>query len=310
MRHIFSIWLLEIVYHSYFFLLAALFMLALFVPIFLKGRAIYFPLGFWEKKVRLRKPILLLMPLLVVSTALLFAFIISGPETSKQKIASREYNQPVLLVMDVSGSMSSLYEMQLKAFNKITRTNQQASFGLIIYSDYAYVARDFAPDISLLADTIENETEISTISGGTNTTQALALARSLFAKEGVGSGPKSIVLISDLDDDLERVSRQMNFSLADDINIFIVGIGDNEYYTQQQFSRLQRMLAREVFFAPAQNESAMSYLLKELQNRGEGFMVASREKEKDYSGGAFLPPLIALFLLSLFFSATTLRKIN
>jgi Mg-chelatase subunit ChlD len=189
----------------------ALVLLLIFLPLFRKRRGLALDLGYWGRKVEFKSRRVWVFSGLATISSLLMAMALPNPQIAT-KTSVPKYGKPVMIVIDVSGSMEyrgrpgqeglSSFEKARGVYDDLLNRNVEADFGLLLYSTEHYVARYFAPENALLEDTLHNEQEISLMSTGTRTAEALAQARRFFS-EKVEAEDKAIILISDLNHDLE-----------------------------------------------------------------------------------------------------------
>jgi len=211
----------------------ALLLLFLFVPLFKRRRGLALDLGYWQKRVALRSRGGWVLPVLVVITSILMATVLTNPQiVTKQSVPI--YGKPLMIVVDVSGSMEytgdaggdepSTLEKARQVYYDILSRDLHADFGLLLYSTERYIARFFAYKEELLRDTLENDEELDFIATGTRTMEALAKART-FILENVQAKERAILLISDLEADPEAVlqmAEEMERDLLAGIKIYVI----------------------------------------------------------------------------------------
>lgn len=171
----------------------------------------------------------------VVITSILMAGVLSSPQITEKPV-TYIYGYPVMVVIDVSGSMGtgtsqrSGYEESLEVFNDLIARRGDINFGLILYSAENYVARYFINKNELFLDTLENKEEIVEISMGTHPTEALIKARQ-FLTEYIKGEEKAIVFISDLNVSgnvrLDIAEEMTRISLAG-ITLYIIATGEEQ----------------------------------------------------------------------------------
>jgi hypothetical protein len=200
----------EFTYPLYFWIGSPLVLLLIFLPLFRKRRGLALDLTYWGRRVEFRSRRVGVLSVVVAMASILLAMALTNPQIAT-KPSVPMYGKPVMIVMDVSGSMEyrgrpgheglSSFEKARGVFDDLLSRDVEADFGLLLYSTEHYIARYFASDNELLEDTVHNEEEIRLMSTGTRTAEALAKARRFF--ENVEAEDKAIILISDLDHDLE-----------------------------------------------------------------------------------------------------------
>ena len=199
----------------------ALLLLLALLQVSRERRGLALDLQYWAGKVRFKSRRVWVMTLLIVATSVLMASALADPQVVVKKQVSI-YGKPVMLVIDVSGSMEyrakpspidgtapvqeppSNIEKARAVFYDILSRDLGMDFGVLLYSTEHYIARYFAFKKDLVKDSLDNEEEIAFISSGTRTAGALALARS-FLTANVETGGKAILLISDMQGDLEAM---------------------------------------------------------------------------------------------------------
>lgn len=220
----------------YFGIGGALVLLLIFFPWARKRRGLAIDLTYWKRKVAFKSKRVWVLSVLVVIASILMAGVLSDPRVPTRPIASI-YGKPVMLVVDVSGSMvadtgpqpqRTSFEEAREAFNDFIARRADINSSLIIYSTENYVARYFTYKNELFKDTLENTEEINYISTGTRTAEALAKARQFLTDNIENKADKAIVLIYDMQTDLkamlEMAEEMDRISLAG-INLYIITIG-------------------------------------------------------------------------------------
>jgi hypothetical protein len=205
-----------------FWIAGGLVLLTFFFPLFGRRKGLALDLRYWRGRIEFRTKRVWVLWILVAITSLLMATALGNPQTlTKQSV--RIYGKPVMVVIDVSGSMQvkgggdlSSVEKARGVLNDILSRDSGADFGLLLFSTENYIARYFAYKTELLKDTLENDKQISFISTGTRITPALAKA-DIFLSERFphtrGSEPNTaIILVSDLEADPEPLAE-----MADEI---------------------------------------------------------------------------------------------
>ncbi len=204
-----------------------------------------FELGYWARQVDLRSRRAWIMTLLAVMITALLAAGLGAPKvTARERVSI--YGKPVMTVVDVSGSMD--YRARLRSttpggpvqreersniekaraiFQDVLSRDLGVHYGLLLYSTEHYIARHFAFKRALLRDTLENDEEITFISTGTRTADALGTARR-YLTEHAASGDKAILLISDMQGDLEAMvamAEEMENCQCAGIKLYAIVIG-------------------------------------------------------------------------------------
>ena len=219
----------------YFWIAGALVLLLIFFPWFGRKKGLAIDLQYWKREVTFKSKRVWALSIPVVITSILMVGVLSEPQVTDKPI-TYIYGYPVMLVIDISGSMGvetkqrSGYEESLEVFNDLVALRGDINFGLTLYSAENYVARYFINKNELFQDTLENKEEIAYISMGTWPTEALEKAR-LFLTENIEGKDKAIILISDLNvigqEKLDMAEEITMISLAG-INLYIIATGEEE----------------------------------------------------------------------------------
>ncbi len=284
---------------------AILILTCVFLSPFGHKRSLYFPLGFWQKRVALKSRKAIALSVALVLTSLAISLVFVQPAYTVQKHVPAEYGKPVMVIVDVSASMGSIYEESLRVFEKIKRADLGASLGLMLYSNDAYIARDFAPDEELLNDSLDNKAEVAEISAGTETAKAISLARYFFAKDAQAE-PKTMILVSDLDDALYAVANEMRQAITEGVTIYVIAIVSDQYriYELRQF-----LGAHGATIVEASDESGIDYIFQKIQESEGSFASYGDTSEKKDLTGLVLLLALGLAGATLLLSETIARKI-
>lgn len=281
-----------------------------------KRRKIVFDWGYYKKKkIKLKSKRIWLLLFLIVVVSLVFASAFGNPKTvSKRSISS--YEKPVLVALDVSGSMTSIYAKDLSKFKKtrevfydIKRRDLGANIGLMLFSSENYIARDFAFSIELLEDTVENDQEIDKISTGTEIAKALAAARVFFTKN-VQAKSKSIILISDLEDVLPPIAQEIDKDSASGIKVYAIVIeADSRLAHERIYALKDNLKNKEVKIVWAEDKNGISQIYEEIR-AAKSSLTGKEEVVSKKSIVVFLfLGLAGLMALITVFSETIFRKI-
>lgn len=132
------------------------------------------------------------------------------PKIVERPISSSQFPRDVVVVFDVSGSMttkldggSSGFEFGRELITTFCEKRSRDRFALLVFSDQGpYFARSFTNDCEQLlaplkGDINDSSSLISQFSSGTDIVEALASSVFLFEEEG-SSGSKIVMLLSDL----------------------------------------------------------------------------------------------------------------
>jgi hypothetical protein len=219
----------------YFWIAGALVLLLIFFPWFRKKRGLAIDLQYWKRKVAFKSKRVWVLSLPVIIASVLMAGVLSNPQATTRPI-TYIYGYPVMIVIDVSGSMGtgtnqrSGYEESLEVFNDLIARRSDINFSLLMFSAENYVARYFINKNELFRDTLENSVDIAYISMGTRINEGLEKAR-LFLTDNIKGEDKAIVLVSDLDVDSQMWSKTVEemtrISLAG-INLYVITTGEEK----------------------------------------------------------------------------------
>jgi hypothetical protein len=297
---------------------SVVFLLFLFVPGLKKKTGLAIDLGFWRSKVALRDKGRWLFSTLVALTTLLMTVIAAGPQVTVKK-TDTIYGKPVMVVIDVSGSMEykglagkealTAREKARMVLNNLLSRGLEANLGLLIYSTENYVARTFTYKESLFKDTLENDAEINFISTGTRTAEALAKARTFLLKNEA-TQDKAIILVSDLETDLEAVMQmgeEVDRDVIAGIRVYTI-LTDGEDSLQKKSSTSQQGV--EGMTMIGMNDTAGIDEICTQINAMQSSPIRTEESLVRVSLVPYLVPLaIGLILLCLALSETKYRRI-
>ena len=292
--------------------------LLLFFPLWKKRRGLALDLGTWQRRVDLRSRWRSVLPALVAVTTLLMAAVLANPRVATKQSVSL-YGKPVMIVIDISGSMEyrgfrgterfSPLEKARLVFDDLLRRDIKADFGLLLYSTETYIARYFALRQELLADTLENDEEVRFIATGTRTAEALAKART-FLLEKVDAKEKAIVLISDLEADPEAVlqmAEEMGRDILAGIQVYVIVAKVDRRRTLD--AQASQPPIEGVRMVQMDDEQGIDQVCAEIAAM-ESSPVRQEESLVKRSLVPFLiPPTLGLISLCLALSETCLRKL-
>lgn len=300
-----------------FWIGSTLLLLCIFVP-FKQKTGLALDLGFWKSKVaigdRKRWP----FQVLLAAASLLMALVAADPEITTQKTAAI-YGRPVMLVVDVSGSMEykgiagkgdlTAREKTQQVLKDLFDRHLDADLGLLIYSTESYIARSFASKESLLKDTIENDEEINFISTGTRTAEALAKARAYFQKNE-STRQKAIILITDLKTDLQAVmelAEEVDRDALAGIKVYTIITDGEEQWSRKTEST--QMANERMTIIGMSDKTRIDQMCAEI-NAMESSPIRNEESiEKKSLVPYLILPAIGMILLCLFLSETVYRKV-
>lgn len=314
----------------YFWLGSAIILLFVFFPLFRKRKGLRLDFKYWEGRVKFQSKRVWLLSALVAITCILMAGVLAGPHTlTKQTI--RTYGKPVMLVIDVSGSMEAKprrrftpngepvdertnFEKARDTFVYLkSRQPPGVDFGLLLFSTENYIARYFAYKNDLLKDTLENKEEIDFISTGTRIAEALENAHGFLSDNFPhphGSEPnKAIILISDLEadpDPLAEMADEIERARWAGINIYVILIERQSLYGRTPPPIPQMKVLQIVNMNDKEGINRICNDIAAMQN------CVIREEETTSKKSLvpfFIPPILGLIVLCLILSETRFRKI-
>jgi hypothetical protein len=314
----------------YFGLGSALILFCVFVPFLKKRKGLRLDFKFWEQRITFQSKRGWVLSTLVGITSILMAAVLGDPHTvAKQTI--RTYGKPVMLVLDISGSMEAKPRRRFTpqgekvdertSFEKARDTFQYlksqqpagVDFGLLLFSTENYIARYFAYKNDLLKDTLENKEEIDFISTGTRIAEAVANAHGFLADNFPhprGAEPdKAIILISDLEADpgpLGEMADAIERARWAGINIYVILIERPSSYgrppppvPQIKVLQIVNMNDHEGINQICKDIAAMqNCVIREEETSSEKSLVP-----------VLIPPILGLMVLCLILSETRFRKI-
>jgi len=186
----------------YFWIAAAAMLVLIFVPWIKRKKGLALDLRYWKEKVFLQSKRYAILSIPVVIITILMAGVLSGPQVTT-KTVTNIYGYPVMLVVDISGSMGLGYSADTpfghsyEIFQSLISLRGDINFGLLMFSTDKYIARYFINKDELFRDSLDNLREIVEISTGTGISSAMEVAHSFLTKYIDGEG--AIILISDMD---------------------------------------------------------------------------------------------------------------
>lgn len=294
----------------FFWLAGALCLLLIFIPWSRRRRGLALELEPLRNRVRLENKRVWMVAPLAVLCVLLIAGALSGPRMTEET-TTHVYGYPVMLVVDVSGSMGagtnepSGYEQSLEVFNNLVSLRGNINFGLIIFSAEDYVARYFVNKNELFLDTLQNKADIIDIANGTRPTDALEKSRQ-FLTQYIEGGGKAIIFISDLNvagQEATDLAQEITRISLSGINLYILATGEKDLRTAQ----IPQVPGVQVI--DMNDKAGIDQMLQEIYSMQ---MPVIRE-EKSQTEKNLVPflvlPALAVLTLCLVLSETRFRKI-
>ncbi|MDD4924211.1 MAG: VWA domain-containing protein [Dehalococcoidales bacterium] len=211
-----------------FWIAGGVMLLLIFLPWIRRKRGLAFDLQYWKDKVEFNSKRYWIMSLPVVIITVLMAGVLSGPQVTT-KTVTNVYGYPVMLVVDISGSMGIGYSFDTpfgysyQIFNSLTALRGDINFGLLMFSADKYIARYFANKDELFYDSLDNIKEILQISTGTQISGAMLVAHDFMTKHIDGEG--AVILISDMDtsaQEWQKIISEINKMKLEGIRTYMI----------------------------------------------------------------------------------------
>lgn len=306
---------LEFASPLYFWIGGALILLLIFFPWLKKRKEIKFDLGFYGRKIRLEsKAKNSALLILVILTSLLVAATLADPQIVAEKTIPIS-GKPAMIIVDVSGSMTEPYEQNLsklektrEVYSRIVQKDLGVDFGLLIYSDQCYIARDFTSNPELLKDSLENDEEIKEISKGTKTALALDTARTFLIKNV--RTESSMILFSDLIDDFGEVAEQIRKNQQADIQTYIIVVTKDLPTAEEKINEIKKRTGEaKLKMVWIGDQNGIDQIGQELKSMEIGPMAEEKILLKQSLIPQLLLLILTLLIISVFLSETLFRKV-
>jgi hypothetical protein len=302
-----------------FWAASALGLLFIFFPPLWRRRGITLDLTFWKRKVGSGSRVIWILPVLVAVTTILMAAALADPQVLTERTVPI-YGRPVLVVVDVSGSMGYVgrrgedlagFEKAHQILNEVLDGDLEADFGLLFFSSENYIARYFAPKKDLLKDTLEVTEEIREISYGTRTASALGLGRR-FLSDKVKAKDKALVLISDLQESPSAAAEtreELEKILKEGIKVYVVVLFQETWWNMSNGSFSVPIQLQGLDIVGMNDRQGISRIRREIAS-----MTSSPIREDAVlSRTSLIPhlllPIMGLVALCLVLSETCFRRI-
>jgi hypothetical protein len=306
----------------------ALVLLLIFFPLPRRKRGLALDLRYWKKTTEFRSKRLVVLSALVLMSSLLMATVSADPQASTMQ-SIRIYGKPVMIVLDVSGSMGAkprvarrdggpvdertAFEKARDVFNGLVGRRPDVNLGLLAFSTENYIARYFTYKNELFKDTLDNDEEISIISTGTRITEALAKAHR-FLEESFphprGAEPdKAIVLVSDLDTDDEaalEMADEIERARWAGIKIYVILI---ERQTAYGFPSSPLPAIKVVDMVEMNDEEGIDRICEEIATLPNSPIREEETLARKSLIPFLVPAILGLIVLCLILSETRFRKI-
>lgn len=289
----------------------------IFLPKFRK-KGLGLNVSYWKEKVRFFSRKTLIVSFLTIIISGFIALALADPQiVIRKRVSSPIVRAPVMVVMDVSGSMvygqdyqsgTSGFEKAKEVFYNIINRNLGVSFGLLLYSDENYIARDFTPNPELLKDVLEDEELTRKLGGATETDLALTKAR-IFLTKGEKFGQKAIILISDLEDNLSDVGKEIRRGIKEGIKFYVIVIERDPVSASMKMASLKKEVGQEIKMVWSEDFKGIDEICKEISQM-EGIL---KEEKAITSRQSLVPFLLSatliLIVITVILSETLFRKV-
>lgn len=317
--------LLQLLHFSspiYFFIALILMAIAIFAPKRREIRGLKMNIGYFSKRTKLKTGRRFTIPALIIMTTLLLAVAFAGPSLVSSRMHSTSYSKPMMVIIDVSGSMTAgggYYGMPESGFRTcrtifydLIERDLDASIGLMVYSVESYILRDFTDNKELLRGTLDNDLEINDISTATETTKALAKARHYFDK--VQSKEKVILIMTDFMDDLDKIAMEMRRSITAGIKVYGLVILGSAGEAQKITIHLTNLAGsvwnpKGLEMAWMSDKTAVESIYQEISSIKGDWTHEGRVTAKESLLPYILPAIFALVVLCVVLSETLFRRI-
>ncbi len=306
-----------------FWIAGGVMLLLLFFPWFMKKRGLALDLKYWKGKVEFNSKRYWIMSVPVVIITILMAGVLSGPQVTT-KTVTNVYGFPVMLVVDISGSMGVGYSFNTpfgysyQIFDKLTSLRGDINFGLLMFSTDKYIARYFANKDELFYDSLDNLKEIQEISTGTGISGAMQLAHQFMTKNIDGEG--AIILISDMDTsalEWQRIISEINQMKLEGIKTYMITPYDAETIAKLaasgggigRTSGIDIKQASDLYIISMNDMEGINLVCQDIMTMQMSLIREDIIKEKDSLIPYFIIPALGLLGLCLVLGETGFRKI-
>lgn len=299
----------------YFWIGGALVLLLVRLPSFGKRRGLAIDLQYWKRQVAFKSKRALVVSIPVVLVSLFMTGALADPQFTANSTGSI-YGKPVMIVLDVSGSMAyegpqgkkvSSFEKARGVFEDLIERRPDVSFGLLLYSTEHYIARHFLYKNELFEDTVKNKAEIDFISTGTRTDEALAKARQFLVDHVDDGANKAIVLISDLEVDLEAllgIAEEVHRASLAGIKVYVIAVAEQTYVGQTA-----ETAAEEIRIVYMNDSRGIDQICNEISEMQMSPIRNEQVVEKKSLIPFLVVPALAFIALCLILSETRFRTI-
>jgi hypothetical protein len=314
----------------YFWLGSALLLLSVFAPFLRKKKGLRLDFNYWGRRIEFRSKRMWVLSTLVVIASILMTAVLGDPHTlTKQRV--RTYGKPVMVVVDISGSMEAKPRRRFTpngepadertSFEKARDTFQYlksrqpagVDFGLLLFSTENYIARYFAYKNDLLKDTLENKEEVNFISTGTRIAEALGNAHGFLSDnfpQQRGTEPdKAIILISDLEaapGPLAEMADEIERARWAGINIYVILIDrQSDYERTPPPIPLMKVLQ----IVNMNDREGINQICKDIAAMQNSVIREEEISSEKSLAPVLVPSILGVIALCLILSETRFRKI-
>jgi len=319
----------EFTFPLYFWIGSALVLFLIFFPLPGRRRGLALDLQYWKRRIPFKSKRVWVFSILAAIASILMGTVSADPQAPTTQ-SVRIYGKPVMIVIDVSGSMEAQplrrvrrdgeapldertnFEKARDIFNGLVGRRPDVNLGLLPFSTENYIARYFTYKNELFKDTLENKEEISFISTGTRIMEALSKAHGFleesFPHPRGGEPEKAIVLISDLETDDEaalEMADEIERARWAGIKIYVILIE-----RQATYGRPATLPAIKVVDIVEMNdEEGIDHICEEIAMLPSSPIREEESLVKKSLIPFLVPTILGLIVLSLVLSETRFRKI-
>ncbi|MBN2134385.1 MAG: VWA domain-containing protein [Acidobacteria bacterium] len=307
----------------YFWIAAAAMLVLIFVPWIRRRKGLALDLRYWKDRVTLKSKRYLVMTIPVVIITILMAGVLSGPQVTT-KTVTNVYGYPVMLVVDISGSMGLGYSADTpfgksyQIFTDLISLRGDINFGLLMFSTDKYIARYFINKDELFFDSLDNLKEIVQISTGTGISSAMQVAHAFMTKYIDGEG--AIILISDMDTsaaEWSKIISEINKMKLEGIRSYMITPFDAETVAKIAASGgglgrgggIDISQASELWIASMNDKAAINAICQDIMTMQMSLIREDMGKLQESLIPYFIIPALGLIGLCLVLGETGFRKI-
>jgi hypothetical protein len=306
-----------------FWIAGGVMLVLIFLPWIRRKRGLALDLRYWKDKVAFNSKRYWIMSVPVVIITVLMAGVLSGPQVTT-KTVTNVYGYPVMLVVDISGSMGIGYSFDTpfgysyQIFNSLTSLRGDINFGLLMFSSDRYIARYFANKDELFYDSLDNIKEILQISTGTQISGAMIQAHEFMAKHIDGEG--AIILISDMDtsaQEWQKIISEINQMKLEGIRTYMITPFDAATVARIAASGggigrsggIDITQASDLYIVAMNDKEGINEICQDIMTMQMSLIREDVDKLKESLIPYFIMPALGLLGLCLVLGETGFRKI-